>query len=137
MGTIIDAEVDERCPKNSIYFNPPITNLNCERFDSLTKVTNYHLNITAQDMPDLYTMWMRRLEQLYSSVTTGSKPNQGWENRLNVTVTSSAGQRFKNLSINGISTEVLDIANIFDSDHDVKYHTMARMFEDYGFLRKF
>lgn len=126
--------MNEKCPKKLIYFNPPI--LKCDKFVNVTKVTDYQLNITATQMPEFYSMWMRRLEQLYSSVTTGTKTDLGWEDQLNVKVTSPVGDRFMNLTVNGISTDLLDIANVFNSDHDVKHHTMAQMFEEYGFLRK-
>lgn len=129
----IKDDINEQCPKKMIYFNPPI--LKCDKFNTLTKVTDYQFNVTATNMPELYTDWMRRLEQLYSSLTSGGKTN--WENQINMLVTSPVGSRFMNVSINGISTEVLDVANIFNSNHDVKHHTLATTMEDYGFLREY
>lgn len=135
MGEMKDDDVNEQCPKKLIYFNPPI--LRCDKFNTLTKVTDYQFNVTATNMPQWYTLWMRRLEQLYTSFTTGVKPVQDWENQINMMVTSPVGHRFMNLSINGVNSDVLDIANVFNSDHDVKHHTMVRIFEEYGFLREF
>lgn len=134
MGEMMD-DVNERCPKKLIYFNPPI--LKCDKFSHLTKVTDYQFNIQSKNMPEFYTMWMRRMEQLYSSFTTGVKTGQDWEDHVHMLVTSPVGHRFMNLTINGISTEILDIANVFNSDHDVKHHTMVGLLEEYGFLRKF
>lgn len=132
MGEMKDDDVNEQCPKKLIFFNPPI--LRCDKFSALTKVTDYELNVTATNMPEWYTLWMRRLEQIYTSFTTGVKAPQDWENQINVLVTSPVGHRFMNLSVNGISTDVLDIANVFNSDHDVKHHTMAWILEEYGIL---
>lgn len=132
MGEMQD-EVNEQCPKKMIYFNPPI--LKCDKFNPLTKVTDYQFNVTASNMPEWYTVWIRRLEQLYSSFTAGGKTD--WEKEINMSVTSPVGHRFMNVTVNGISTEVLDVANIFNSNHDVKHHTLATTLEDYGFLREF
>lgn len=132
MGEMKDDDVNESCPKKLIYFNPPI--LRCDKFTALTKVTDYQFNITATNMPEWYTLWVRRLEQLYTSFTTGVKPAVDWEKQINMIVTSPVGHRFMNLSVNGIHTDVLDIANVFNSDHDVKHHTVPRMLEEYGIL---
>lgn len=133
MGEMKDDDANDNCPKKLIYFNP----IKCDKFSPLTKVTDYQFNITAQNMPDLYTMWMRRMEQLFVSFTTGTKTGPRWEDQINMIVTSPVGHRFMNLSINGISTDVLDIANVFNSDHDVKHHTIIGLYEEYGFQRKF
>lgn len=133
MGEMKDAD-NEKCPKKLIYFNPPI--LRCEKFSPLTKVTDYQFNITATHMPEWYSQWMRRLEQLYTSFTTGTKSAVGWENQIDMIVRSPVGHRFMNLSINGIHTDILDVANVFNSDHDVKHHTMAKVLEEYGILSK-
>lgn len=132
MGQMKDDDVNEQCPKKLIYFNPPL--LRCEKFNPLTKVTDYQLNITATNMPGWYTFWVRRFEQLYTSFTTGVKPAVDWENQINMLVTSPVGHRFMNVS--GVQTDVLDIANVFNSDHDVKHHTMLKIFEEYGILRE-
>lgn len=134
MGQMKDDDVNEQCPKKLIYFNPPL--LRCEKFNPLTKVTDYQLNITATNMPGWYTFWVRRFEQLYTSFTTGVKPAVDWENQINMLVTSPVGHRFMNVSVNGVHTDVLDIANVFNSDHDVKHHTMLKIFEEYGILRE-
>lgn len=133
MGEMKDDDANDNCPKKLIYFNP----IKCDKFSPLTKVTDYQFNITAQNMPDLYTMWMRRMEQLFVSFTTGTKTGPSWEDQINMIVTSPVGHRFMNFSINGISTDVLDIANVFNSDHDVKHHTIIGLYEEYGFQRKF
>lgn len=129
MGEMLD-DVNEKCPKKTIYFNPPI--LKCDKFNTLTKVTDYHLNVKAERMPDWYNTNIRRLEQLYSSVTTGERSN--WENEVDVKVKSPVGDRFMNLTINGVSTNVLDVANVFNSDHDIKHHSVDTTFEEYGLL---
>lgn len=131
IGEMTD-ELNEICPKKLIHFDPPI--LKCEKFNALTKVTDYELNLKTFNMPEWYTTNIRRLDHLYSSFTTAEKTH--WEKEIQIKAISPVGDKFMNVSINGISVSVLDIANIFNSEHDIRHHSANTAAVDLGILRK-